>query len=168
MDIVHFSSKSNEWETPSHVFDYYNRVYRFELDVAATDENHLCENYFTKETNALVSNFHTYKNVWMNPPYGRDMSKFIKKAYDEYNKTDSNIQNMVWLIPARTDTKAWHEYVMKSSEIHFIRGRLKFVNKTLDDISPNSAPFPSCIVVFQRLYKDQRQSPIIKSISFDK
>ena len=76
----------------------------------------------------------------MNPPYGREISTWIRKAYLESLKPGTKV---VCLIPARTDTRYWHEYCMKAKEIHFVKGRLKFGN------SENSAPFPSAVVVFE-------------------
>jgi site-specific DNA-methyltransferase (adenine-specific) len=76
----------------------------------------------------------------MNPPYGREISMWLRKAYSESLKTGTRV---VCLIPARTDTKYWHEYCMRAKEIHFVKGRLKFGN------SENSAPVPSAVVVFE-------------------
>ena len=147
---VHFSSKSNEWETPPEFFAKLNAEFNFDLDVAATDENHLCDTYFTINNSALDKNWSEYgKRAWMNPPYGRDMPKFVKYAYEQ----SQNGIIIVCLIPARTDTKVFYDYCRKG-EIRFITGRLTFKNRefpTYDEdgeLVDNPAPFPSCLVIF--------------------
>lgn len=134
---VMYSSEKDDWETPQELFDYYNFQYDFTLDVAASDQNHKCKDYFTKEDDGLSKEW--YGMVWCNPPYGREIGKWVKKCA-EYKGLS------VMLIPARTDTKWFHEYILNNPrvEISFIRGRLHFNN------SKNAAPFPSMIVVFKR------------------
>ena len=145
---VHYMSNSNEWETPQDLFDELDSKYRFTLDVCATKENAKCDRFFTIEDDGLSQewgeglNYFTYSrkwwNVcWMNPPYGREIGKWMEKAYKESLRGNT----IVCLVPARTDTKWWHDYAIKG-KITFIKGRLKFSN------SKNSAPFPSAIVVF--------------------
>lgn len=134
---VHFSSKTDLWYTPEDFYQKYNSVYNFETDVCATDENAKCEKYFTEEIDGLSQRWEGV--CWMNPPYGRTISKWMKKAYE------SSLEGatVVCLVPARTDTNWWHDYAMKGS-IEFIKGRLKFGG------SKNSAPFPSAVVVFKQ------------------
>ena len=134
-----FSSKSNEWGTPQTFFDELDKQYMFTLDPCSTASNAKCRMYFTEDTNGLEQNWEGH-SVFMNPPYGREISKWIKKAYEESRKDNTRV---VCLIPARTDTKYWHEYCMKADMIFFVRGRLKFGD------SKNSAPFPSAVIVFQ-------------------
>ena len=134
---VHFSSELNDWETPQDLFDELNRKYYFDLDVCASLENAKVANYISLPDDALKEKW--VGTCWMNPPYGREIGKWMKKAYEE-SQQDALV---VCLVPARTDTKWWHEYAMKG-EIEFIRGRLKFSGHK------NSAPFPSAIVVFGR------------------
>ena len=129
------SSNSDRWETPQKLFDELNQKYNFEIDVCALPENAKCENYFTPEVDGLKQDWTGV--CWMNPPYGREIGKWMKKALE----SSRNGATVVCLVPARTDTAWWHDYAMKG-EIEFIRGRLKFGN------SKNSAPFPSAIVVF--------------------
>tara|TARA_Y100000296_G_scaffold67968_1_gene80952 strand:+ start:388 stop:861 length:474 start_codon:yes stop_codon:yes gene_type:complete len=133
-----FSSKSNEWGTPQAFFDELDKQYTFTLDPCATASNAKCRVYFTEDTDGLEQSWEGH-SVFMNPPYGREISKWIKKAYEEGRKDNTRV---VCLIPARTDTKYWHEYCMRADQIFFVRGRLKFGN------SKNSAPFPSAVVVF--------------------
>lgn len=132
---VHFSSKTDMWATPQDFFDKYNNIYQFETDVCASRENAKCAKYYTKEQNGLAQEW-TGK-CWMNPPYGREIKDWIKKAYE----SSINGATVVCLVPARTDTSWWHDYCIKG-QIEFIRGRLKFGG------SQNSAPFPSAVVVF--------------------
>jgi phage N-6-adenine-methyltransferase len=136
------SSKSNEWETPPHIFDILHAEFCFELDAAATTENNLCDNFYTKDDNSLIQDWSKYKVVFCNPPYGRLIGKFIQKGYKESLKGTV----CVFLIPARVDTKWWHEYCIKG-EIRFIKGRLKFSQSKVP------APFPSAIVVFDKNIK---------------
>lgn len=133
---VHFSSATDLWATPQSFFDTYNQKYKFSLDACASIENAKCPKYFTKENDGLSQEWQG--TVWMNPPYGREIIKWMKKAYESSLKGAT----VVCLVPSRTDTKWWHEYAMKG-EIEFIKGRLKFGN------SLNSAPFPSAVVVFK-------------------
>ena len=139
---VMFSSKSEEWETPQELYNYLNLDYRFTLDPCATPENAKCEKFFTREDDGLNKSWEGEK-VFMNPPYGRDIKKWVKKAYEEGQKPETVV---ACLIPSRTDTKYWHEYCMKAWKIHFVKGRLKFTN---NNIGNNSAPFPYAVIIFK-------------------
>lgn len=136
-----FSSASDEWETPQYLFDELNREFHFNIDVCATQENAKCEQYYDKSMDGLLQSW--AGGVWMNPPYGRNIGKWVKKAYE----SSLNGATVVCLLPSRTDTAWWHDYCMKG-EIRFIRGRLKFGN------SKNSAPFPSVVVIFKPQIKE--------------
>ena len=133
---VHFSSVTDNWPTPQDFFDRVNALYGpLELDVCASSENAKCPRYYTREDNGLAQPW--TGRCWMNPPYGRTIGQWMKKAHEESQRG----AQVVCLIPARTDTAWWHDYAAKGS-ITFIRGRLKFGG------CANSAPFPSAIVVF--------------------
>ena len=132
-----FSSRLDNWETPQDFFDRYDRVYHFNLDAASSDENAKCEKHFTAEDDGLKQNWGG-QTVWLNPPYGRQIGKWVQKAYEESLKPDTTV---VCLLPARTDTAWFHNYCRRG-EVVFIRGRLKFGK------SKNSAPFPSMLVFF--------------------
>jgi phage N-6-adenine-methyltransferase len=132
---VHFSSKSDLWATPQDFFDKYNKVYNFDIDVCANKQNAKCNKYFDIEQNGLNQNW--TGSCWMNPPYGREIVLWMKKAYE----SSLDGATVVCLIPSRTDTKWWHEYAMNGN-IEFIKGRLKFGGHS------NSAPFPSAVVIF--------------------
>ena len=139
MNSVHFSSKTDLWETPQNIFEELNSKYGpFELDVCSTESNAKCKNHFTIKDNGLNQEWCTFGNCWMNPPYGREIALWMKKAFTESLKGAT----VVCLVPSRTDTLWWHEYAMRG-DITFIRGRLKFSN------AKHSAPFPSAIVVFR-------------------
>lgn len=135
---VHFASAKTEWETPPVFFAELDKEFNFTLDVCASDENtKVPQHYFTVKEDGLTQDWS--KDVcWMNPPYGREIIKWVEKAYQESLKGAT----VVCLLPSRTDTKWYHEYVTKAKEVRFLRGRIKFVG------AANSAPFPSCIVVF--------------------
>ena len=134
---VHFSSKTDLWYTPQDFFKKYDDVYKFETDVCATDDNTKCAKYYTEEMDGLQQEWRGV--CWMNPPYGRTIGKWMKKAYE----SSLSGATVVCLVPARTDTNWWHDYAMKG-DIEFIKGRLKFGG------SKNSAPFPSAVVVFKQ------------------
>lgn len=142
---VHFSNKTNLLETPQEFFDIYDDIFSFTLDVCATLKNAKCDKFYTIKDNGLSKRW--IGSCWMNPPYGREIIKWMKKAY----KSSLNDATVVCLIPARTDTLWWHEYAMKG-EIEFIRGRLKFGGHK------NYAPFPSVIVVFKPKRKRKKNS----------
>ena len=133
-----FSSKSNEWATPQDFYNKLNEEFHFNLDPCATSENAKCEKYFTIEDDGLKQEWGGYK-VFVNPPYGREIKDWVKKSYEEGQKPNTIV---VMLIPARTDTAYFHDYIYGKAEIRFLRGRLKFGN------SKNAAPFPSMVVVF--------------------
>ncbi len=133
------TSLSCEWATPQWLFDKLNKEFSFTRDVCATKRNSKCNKYWTNESDTLNFSW-AFETCWMNPPYGREISKWVKKAY--FESLGHNI-TVVCLLPSRTDTKWWHNYVMQASEIRFIKGRLKFSG------AKNSAPFPSCVVIFR-------------------
>ena len=133
-----FSSATDEWATPQDFFDALNEEFHFTLDPASNEENHKCKTFFTKEQNGLACPWmgHT---VFCNPPYGREIGKWVQKAWEEHEKNGNTI---VMLLPARTDTRWFHEFIYGKAEVRFVRGRLKFGNAT------NSAPFPNMVVVY--------------------
>jgi phage N-6-adenine-methyltransferase len=134
---VHFSSATDMWATPLEFFERCEAKYGpFTVDVCATPENAKCSRFFTKDDDGLAQEWGG--RCWMNPPYGREIGKWMRKAYE------SSLQGatVVCLVPARTDTAWWHDYA-KKGHVEFVRGRLKFGG------SKNSAPFPSALVVFR-------------------
>ena len=138
-----FSSKSNEWETPQDFFNKLNKKFKFTLDPCSTHDNRKCKKYYTIWDNGLSRSWKN-ERVFVNPPYS-DVGKWVKKSYEESTENGATV---ALLIPARTDTKYWHDYVMPSaSVVYFVKGRLKFVNNS-DTNESNSAPFPSAVIVF--------------------
>lgn len=128
-----YSSRSEMWETPQWLYDKLDAEYHFETDVCAVPENAKCKHFYTPEQDGLLQDWRGV--CWCNPPYGRQVGRWVEKAA----KSKALV---VMLIPARTDTKWWHEWVLPYGKVTFLRGRLKFGG------AKNSAPFPSCIVVF--------------------
>jgi len=134
------TTRSEEWETPQWLYDILDAEFHFRLDPCATAENAKCENYFTVKDNGLWQDWFVYDSIFMNPPYGRGIKKWIQKAFEESQRGCT----VVCLIFNRSDTRWFHDWVLgKAAEIRVIKGRLTFGG------SPNSAPFPSIIVVYR-------------------
>lgn len=140
IDTVIFSTGKDDWGTPQDLFDELNEEFHFDLDVAASKVNAKCKHYYHQRDNGLISLW--YGNVWCNPPYS-NIPEFVKRC-SEYDGLS------VLLLPSRTDTKWFHDYIYKNPrcEIRFIRGRLRFQG------AESTAPFPSMIVI----YKAQQKS----------
>lgn len=139
MNSVLFSSATDVWATPQNLFDELNAEFNFNLDPCALPDNAKCARYFTPEINGLAQCWGG-ATVFCNPPYGRQIYDWVKKCYQESRKPGTTV---VMLIPARTDTRYFHEFIYhKAREIRFIKGRLRFGN------AKNAAPFPSMIVIF--------------------
>lgn len=130
------SSATPEWETPQQFFDELDAEFHFDVDVCATPDNAKCRNFYSREADGLSVPW--TGTCWMNPPYGREISAWMRKAYE----SAASGATVVCLVPARTDTAWWHDYAAKG-EIRFVRGRLRFGAAT----SP--APFPSAVVIFR-------------------
>lgn len=134
---VMFSSNTDLWETPHEFFEELNDEFNFTLDVCALPENAKCAQYYTPEEDGLSQ---PWTGVcWCNPPYGREIGKWVERAYGQTLQGTTTVM----LLPARTDTRWFHNYIYHNAEVRFIRGRLKFGN------SNNSAPFPSMVVIFR-------------------
>src|SRR5699024_3089209 len=129
------TSNTDMWATPQDFFNKLNEDFNFQCDVCAIDDNAKCDKYYSPEEDGLQQEWQGV--CWMNPPYGRVIGDWVKKAY----KSSLKGATVVCLVPARTDTKWWHEYCMKG-EIRLVKGRLKFGD------GKNPAPFPSAVVVF--------------------
>lgn len=137
---VHFSSATPEWYTPQDFFERLNAEFNFTLDPCSTHENAKCEKHYTEADDGLKQSWHG-ETVFMNPPYGRPIKDWMRKAYESSNRNGATV---VCLVPARTDTAWWHDYAMHG-EIRFLRGRLKFGG------AMDNAPFPSAVVIFRPL-----------------
>jgi len=133
---VHYSSKTIYWETPQAFFDKLNEEFGFDIDVCATPENAKCARFYTEEMDGLSQD---WKGAcWMNPPYGRAIQHWVKKAYE----SGLAGATVVCLLPARTDTRWFHDFCVKG-EIRFVKGRLKFGGVK------DNAPFPNMVVIFK-------------------
>lgn len=134
-----FSSKTDDWATPQELYDTLNEEFGFTLDPCASSSNAKCDKFYTKQDNGLSKNW-AGERVFCNPPYGREISKWVEKCSIEANNPNTVV---VALLPARTDTQYFHRFIYdKAKEVRFIKGRLKFGGHS------NSAPFPSMIVIF--------------------
>lgn len=131
---VMFSSKSDIWETPQEFFDKLNEEFHFQTDVCALPENAKCKHFYTPEQDGLAREWSG--SCWCNPPYGRQIGKWVRKASESKATT-------VMLIPARTDTAWFHDYIYGKAEVRFVRGRLRFSG------AKENAPFPCMVVVFR-------------------
>lgn len=138
---LHFSSDRMDWETPWDFFNIQSAKYGpFDLDVCAIQKNTKCAKFYSPDDNSLTKNW--FGKCWMNPPYGREIVKWVAKAVSETQNKHADC--VVCLLPSRTDTSWWHDYVIENAvEVNFIRGRIKFEG------AKNSAPFPSAVVVFK-------------------
>lgn len=155
---VHFTSKSQTWNTPKELFDKLNSVWNFEIDTACERSTALCKQFFTPETDGLSSSWEC-KVCFNNPPYD-DLRTWCKKCADEFKLGSTVVQ----LIPSRTDTRAFHESCFESATlICFIKGRLKFSNNHVSDESISVAPFPSCIVVYDNDITEEKIE-VLKSL----
>ena len=142
MNNALLSSKKMDWCTPQDFFDKLNEEFGFVLDAAATEKTAKCKLYYTPETDGLSQSWNRGGAVFCNPPYGRSIGKWVQKAYEEAQAGT----RIVLLIPARTDTSYFHDYIYGKAEIRFIRGRLRFTDD--DGNSSESAPFPSMLVIY--------------------
>lgn len=138
-----FTASKDDWETPKELFDRMDRQFHFEMDVAAKEENTKCRRFYTREMNGLSLPWS--KVNWCNPPYGKEIIEWCRKADEEAQ----NGKFTAMLIPARTDTRWFHEYC-KKYRIEFLRGRVKFVGAKC------GAPFPSMVVFFGKEFEVER------------
>ena len=141
---THASSNKDDWETPQALFEKLHNRYNFTIDVAATDENAKLDNYFTVKEDALQQDWKG--RAFCNPPYGREIRHWVKKAYEESLKPHNEL--VVVLIPSRTDTAYWHDYIFgKATNIDFLKGRLKF---EVNGVAKDPAPFPNAIILYAK------------------
>ena len=130
-------------ETPKYLFDRISSIFNFSLDVCALPENAKCESYYTPKDDGLSKPWRG--GVWCNPPYGREISSWVRKAYEESQKEYNSF--VLMLLPARTDTKWWWEYVQGKATLFFIKGRVKFGDHNV------GAPFPSVLALYMKEVK---------------
>ena len=127
-------------ETPKYLFDRISSIFNFSLDACALPENAKCESYYTPKDDGLSKPWRG--GVWCNPPYGREISSWVRKAYEESQKEYNSF--VLMLLPARTDTKWWWEYVQGKATLFFIKGRVKFGDHNV------GAPFPSVLALYMK------------------
>lgn len=139
-----FSNKTDEWSTPPEFFQELDREFCFTLDPCATEENHKCQDFYTIRENGLAQSW-AGRTVFCNPPYSQ-AAQWIEKAYHEGHQENTTV---VLLIPARTDTRYFHNFVLNRAEVRFIKGRLKFGG------CKNAAPFPSMLVIYRGPCKNE-------------
>ena len=144
-----FSTGKDDWETPQDFYNKLNEEFHFTLDPCADEFNHKCEKYYTEKDDGLKQDW-SEETVFVNPPYSTTaQNQWVKKCYEESKKTNTKI---VMLLPARTDTSRFHDYILHKAEIRFIRGRLIFEingNPILDKKGkPQPAPFPCMIAIY--------------------
>ncbi len=135
------TSNSTEWETPQELYDELDKEFDFNLDPCASETNYKCDRYFIKKQDGLSADWYHFRAVFMNPPYGRKISRWVQKAWEESQKGCI----VVCLLPARTDTRWFHNYCLRG-EIRFLKGRLYFIDQ---GGKTGRAPFPSMIVIFR-------------------
>ena len=135
-----FSSNTDLWATPQDFFDGLDQEFHFTLDPCALPYNAKCAKYFTPDIDGLKQDWQG-ETVFCNPPYGRAIASWVRKCYEESRKPDTKV---VMLIPARTDTSYFHDYIYHNADLRFVRGRLKFGN------AEQGAPFPSMVVIFKK------------------
>ncbi len=134
-----FSSEKDTWETPIAFFKELNNEFNFTLDPCCYENSAKCQKYYTPKEDGLIQSWEG-EIVFCNPPYGRAMYSWVKKCSEESKKSNTKV---VMLIPSRTDTRYFHEFIYKkATEIRFIKGRLRFGE------AKDNAPFPSMVVIF--------------------
>lgn len=132
------STGKNDWETPQDFFEELDKEFHFTLDPCANELNHKCKKFYTEKENGLLQDW-VGEVVYCNPPYfAKEQDAWVKKCYEE-----SKHATVVMLVPARTDTKRFHEYILPHAEIRFLKGRLTFVG------AKDPAPFPNMVVIFR-------------------
>ncbi|MCP4527503.1 MAG: adenine methyltransferase [Aestuariibacter sp.] len=134
----HFSSEKTDWETPDELFGYWNQRFSFLTDVCATKENTKCNSWWSPKDNGLNRDWSWHGPCWMNPPYGREIGEWVQKAALEAAEGCLTVA----LLPARTDTKWFHDWVLPYAHIVWLKGRVRFKG------AKHSAPFPSMIAIY--------------------
>lgn len=146
------TSDKQDWETPQELFDNLNNEFDFELDAFASDKNAKCKHFFTERDDSFQQDWTNYKSIFINPPYtSKVQDEVLKKINDTISSNWRGV--IVLLIPARTDTKRWHDYIFnKADDIRFIKGRLRF---EVDGIPRGSSTFPSAVIVYDLRNKEE-------------
>lgn len=138
-----FSSKEEKWQTPQDIFDKLNEEFSFTLDPCCQHDSAKCDLHYTPEEDGLAQSWEG-ETAFVNPPYGRELKKWVKKCYEETQKPDTRA---VMLIPSRTDTTYFHDYIYGKAEIRFLRGRIKFIDPYTKKAG-DAAPFGSMLAIY--------------------
>ncbi len=141
---VLFSCESDDWATPPDLFAYLDNIFDFQLDAAASPHNTKCSSFFSVSDNGLAQDWHPFRRIWLNPPYGAALFPWTRKAWEEAEKGCL----VVARVPARTDTKWWHENVVGKARISFLRRRLRFRNPLKNRDGRGSCVFPAALLVY--------------------
>lgn len=140
MTKIHLKSNCHDWETSQELFDLLDSIFHFTLDPCATAENAKCKKYYTIQDDGLSKSW-AGERVFVNPPFGHQISKWVKKSFLE-----SKNALVVLLLPVRTDTSYWHEYIFDKASVYFIKGRLYF--NLHNEVSKWRSTFPAAIIVY--------------------
>jgi len=130
--------KSTEWETPQELFNELDKEFHFNLDPCASIDNYKCLEYYTKEDNGLNKEWRG--SVFINPPFD-EVDRWVEKAFYQLKNCDV----IVMLLPARTDTRWFHNFIYGKFEVRFLKGRVKYRLNS----KQTPAPFPSMVVIFK-------------------
>lgn len=144
------SSNDMTWEMPESWFHYLDLEFGFTLDPCCTEKTAKCRKFFTPEVDGLTKSW-ADERVYMNPPYGREIGPWMRKAYREARDNGALV---VCFVPARVETKWWHDYAIKANDIRFPIGRVKFVG------AQHSAPFPIAVIVFRPFLRPSHANPV--------
>ena len=156
---VLFKSEKEDWATPPDVFAALDKEFGFQLDACASEWNKKCATYYDKADNALLQPWHPFGSVFLNPPYGRGMGVWIAKARAEAVKGAT----VVILIPSRTDTRWFHDYIYEQAEVRYLQGRLKFERP---DGPRDAATFPSMVVIMRPTDRTKKEEPKMTTAHF--
>ena len=135
-------SNRMDWETPTDLFSKLDDEFHFTLDAASRATKHKCQKYYTAEDSAFDHEWGG-ETVFCNPPYGRSVAEWVRKCSMEASRKDTTV---VMLLPARTDTRWFQQFILNRAEVRFLKGRLRFET---NGVPGDSAPFPSMIVVMR-------------------
>lgn len=151
---IHYSSGNDHWTTPKTLFNNLNALWGFTVDVACETETALCHKHYTPKEDGLMQDWST-ETFWCNPPYS-NLKPWLTKASVSHKQGAAGLV----LVPSRTDTRAFQNYaVPECTCICFIKGRIKFGDPSAPvdpEKKQNSAPFPSCIIVFDNNLTDEK------------
>jgi len=152
---VHFSSNRADWETPEELWQALHGEFHFTLDAAASAMNARCSKWYgpgSFREDALTDEPWISTSIWCNPPYGRVINQFLEKGKEAI--LQGSAQTVVYLLPARTDTKWFHNLLAFKAEVRFIRGRVVFEidGEPVRDTAgrPVGAPFPSLVAILRQ------------------